>query len=283
MRKIFCLLFILIVSSANGQLKTPNHSVNFDKYAVVDSCKLIFTYKLLYVRNPENVEGSTTEDIQILQIGNRISKYYSWYLLDYAESLKKFKAARSVPNNHHEGTTSYEIYKNYPSPNQLIYTEIGNYFGGTLYHYEEPLPSFNWKLHDEFTDVLNHRCQKATTSFRGRDYTAWFAKDIPLSNGPWKFGGLPGLIMKVEDSEEHFIFECIGIEQPRQAEPIKYYNGKYEKITRSELSKLFIRMHHDYAAFRLSMGVQGYTHNKDGKLEKIMTQPPIPYNPIERE
>ncbi|MDR2651853.1 MAG: hypothetical protein LBC68_06010 [Prevotellaceae bacterium] len=34
--------------------------------------------------------------------------------------------------------------------------------------------------------------------------------DIPIDNGPWKFGGLPG--MKVYDNDKKFVFECIGIQ-----------------------------------------------------------------------
>lgn len=56
---------------------------------------------------------------------------------------------------------------------------------------------------------------KATCTFRGREYTAWFCVDIPISNGPWKFGGLPGLILKVYDKDHLFVFESIEIEKKR--------------------------------------------------------------------
>ncbi|MDL2257347.1 GLPGLI family protein, partial [Bacteroidales bacterium OttesenSCG-928-I14] len=81
------------------------------------------------------------------------------------------------------------------------------------YIYEEELPIFNWVIFNETQSILSYDCQKATTSFRGRDYIAWFAPAIPISNGPWKFGGLPGLILKLCDTKEEFVFECNGLEQ----------------------------------------------------------------------
>ena len=55
----------------------------------------------------------------------------------------------------------------------------------------------SWTLTDEHKDVLGYSCQKATARFRGRDYTAWVATDIPISNGPWLLGGAPGLILEL--------------------------------------------------------------------------------------
>ena len=55
----------------------------------------------------------------------------------------------------------------------------------------------NWEITEDTMTVLNYLCHKATTSFRGRDYVAWFTLDIPVNEGPWKLYGLPGLILKV--------------------------------------------------------------------------------------
>jgi GLPGLI family protein len=64
--------------------------------------------------------------------------------------------------------------------------------------------SWDWELHDETKSIANFLCQKATTHFRGRIYTAWFAQDIPVKFGPWKFHGLPGLILEVYDENYYF-------------------------------------------------------------------------------
>lgn len=61
--------------------------------------------------------------------------------------------------------------------------------------------NIKWQLADEQKEIEGLKCAKATTHFRGRDYTAWYALEIPRSAGPWKFNGLPGLIIKIEDNK----------------------------------------------------------------------------------
>lgn len=64
----------------------------------------------------------------------------------------------------------------------------------------------DWKISEDFMDVGGHKTQKATTSFGGRIWTAWFAADIKISDGPYKFYGLPGLILKLEDESGDYKF-----------------------------------------------------------------------------
>lgn len=63
----------------------------------------------------------------------------------------------------------------------------------------ETIPNFQWVIHEDIKLVGKNICQKATCSFRNRNYIAWFAKDISLDAGPYKFQGLPGLILEVTD------------------------------------------------------------------------------------
>jgi GLPGLI family protein len=67
---------------------------------------------------------------------------------------------------------------------------------------KDSLPSFNWVLHNDSKKIGRFECQKATADFRGRSYIAWFANDIPVSYGPWKFSGLGGLILEIYDTEK---------------------------------------------------------------------------------
>ncbi len=55
----------------------------------------------------------------------------------------------------------------------------------------EAVPDFGWVVTDEWKELLGYRVRRAECSFRGRDYVAWFAPELPLSEGPWKFCGLP--------------------------------------------------------------------------------------------
>ena len=78
---------------------------------------------------------------------------------------------------------------------------------------EETTPDFNWTKVDEKKIINNLICYKATCSFRGRNYTAWYSPEIQNDFGPWKFGGLSGLILEVYDSENqvHFLVKKIQI------------------------------------------------------------------------
>lgn len=60
-------------------------------------------------------------------------------------------------------------------------------------------PVINWTISDDTRRIQNYDCKKATAHFRGRDYTAWFTTDVPIIAAPWKFFGLPGLLMDIED------------------------------------------------------------------------------------
>ncbi|SEW39988.1 GLPGLI family protein [Chryseobacterium wanjuense] len=67
----------------------------------------------------------------------------------------------------------------------------------------------NWKLSDETKKMGDYTLQKATADFGGRKWTAWFNKDINISEGPYKFNGLPGLIFELQDSKSNFIFTLV--------------------------------------------------------------------------
>lgn len=64
-----------------------------------------------------------------------------------------------------------------------------------------------WVLKDSILKIGIYQCQKAETDFRGRHYNAWFTTEIPIGDGPYKFYGLPGLIIKIGDSNEDYVFE----------------------------------------------------------------------------
>ncbi len=111
---------------------------------------------------------------------------------------------------------------------------------------EPQLPKINWEITQEQKKIGTFDCQKATTRFRGRNYTAWFSPQIPVSDGPWKFHGLPGLILEAYDSEEQVQFLFTEIESPYSAhEPIvPPTNGKkvsfedYKRADELELEKM---------------------------------------------
>ncbi|MCB0688820.1 MAG: GLPGLI family protein [Saprospiraceae bacterium] len=71
---------------------------------------------------------------------------------------------------------------------------------------QEPI-NLRWTLVSGIENVRGMACQRAETSYGGREYVAWFTDSIPIADGPYVFSGLPGLILKVEDKENWFRFE----------------------------------------------------------------------------
>ncbi len=69
--------------------------------------------------------------------------------------------------------------------------------------------NINWKLTNETKKYQNLTLQKATSNFGGRTWTAWFSKDFPFSEGPYKFQGLPGLIILLQDEKNQYNFSFI--------------------------------------------------------------------------
>nr|WP_264554494.1 GLPGLI family protein [Flavobacterium sp. N1861] len=77
---------------------------------------------------------------------------------------------------------------------------------------------FNWKLEKGQKEIGSYTCNKATTTYKGRTYTAWYTLEIPLSYGPWKFNGLPGLILEAYDTEYKIYYFFKNIEYPLKKE-----------------------------------------------------------------
>lgn len=87
-------------------------------------------------------------------------------------------------------------------------TTFKDRIGRDVYTYEEDRP-LNWKIASETTKIGDYKVQKAETEFGGRKWTAWFTTDLPYQDGPYKFGGLPGLIVKVEDDKGEYSFDLM--------------------------------------------------------------------------
>ena len=80
--------------------------------------------------------------------------------------------------------------------------------GRDMYSYEEDRP-VSWKISSETRKIREYKVQKAETDFAGRKWTAWFTTDLPYQDGPYKFGGLPGLIVKIEDDKGDYSFDLM--------------------------------------------------------------------------
>lgn len=81
---------------------------------------------------------------------------------------------------------------------------------------------FNWKILNEKEKIGAYNAQKATTDFGGRKWTAWFSTELPFQDGPYKFSGLPGLIVKIEDEDKSYSWVLQGNKKIADWEELSY-------------------------------------------------------------
>lgn len=164
-----------------------------------------------------------------------------------------------------------ETFIGYPKSKEL--TQIVDLDVAGVYQYTEAVPKLNWKMTAERKSILGYDCQRATCTFRGRDYEAWFTTEIPLSYGPWKFQGLPGLILEVADTKNEYHFTATGIEQVDGKESIQIFEEEIRPIKRTRALKMEAMLHKDHGTFASDYGI---TFRMEGFEHSV-----LPYHPIE--
>ena len=106
-----------------------------------------------------------------------------------------------LPENYDDLVNTY-FYKDY-STNFLFAEEE---FGDKKIKKKKKMDLFDWLLTNDSEEILGYKCTKAVCKFRGRCYEAWFTTDLPFKAAPWKFHGLPGVILKVETDDKRIKF-----------------------------------------------------------------------------
>lgn len=240
----------------------------------------------------DTINRRTINDVMILRIGETCSAYYSWYKF-YSDSLQGSAAGQIIlremitialkSNNPMSRpgarTTNDYLYKGYPHGEITTRTSML----GSYYTFSEKLESQNWEIRDSIKTILGYKCHKATTFFRGRKYIAWFTPEIPIPEGPWKFCGLPGLILEIYDitDDYHYIIRSI---QKENVDPITIYNPlmkQYKKTDRIKFlrrkAELFFRMNTNEA-----MSISGAGNMSASRKGTEIKQPPA-FDFIERD
>lgn len=218
---------------------------------VIDQGYMEFVYD--YRFNADTISNQSIDsEPMLLQIGkNGISKFSSWKNLTVDSILPTLTADQITANiNKLVNGPSINIFKNMPE-GKLTHTE--KVYKDWL-RYEEDMPAFDWQLTDSVKDILGYECRQAKTSFRGREWTAYYTEEIPVMDGPWKLHGLPGLILEAHDAKSHYAFICTGIKAVSHR-PLTLYNVPYNNTTRK---KLYDTLH------RYDINPYGYAHTVGG-------------------
>lgn len=284
---LYSILFILFPANVFSQLNVRASYREPVKCEALDNSVLRVFYETIFV-NDVNKPRNTEIDLMALEIGEKgISRYYS-------ENRRK---TDSVMNEQMKnGTTvrfelnsttgkaipslgdTREVYKNYPSGKISVTERISD----SNYLYEEDKNIFQWQIESDTREILSYTCKKAVTGFRGRLYEVWFAPELPYNDGPWKFSGLPGLILAVRDSDNNFVFQAVRIEKTKL--PVEFPQDDYKKVSRREVSGVLKQYHEDPTEYLLKSypraSVTIKTIDEEG-VEKTGNDVKYPYNPIE--
>lgn len=133
---------------------------------------------------------------------------------------------------HRDG--SYYIVKSLEKNKMRIYDIIGAI---SKFYYDEAPHDWKWEISDSTKVILGYECIKAYTDFHGRKWEAWFSPEIPVQNGPWKLGGLPGLILEASADGGKYSFLATGLQQTNKRIKPVYRTDEYEKTDRIKFLK----------------------------------------------
>lgn len=121
---------------------------------------------------------------------------------------------------------------------------------------------FNWVITEETKKIGKYLCYKATTkNFRGRNYEVWFTYDIPVPTGPWKFHGLPGLILEVHDDKDIINISFNSIKQNNKTKAYYAIPTSEEVYNLDEYLKESFRLYLTYVENQKAMVSTGQMRN----------------------
>lgn len=246
-----------------------------------DSLRGEFSYLLKYKSNTLTPDYITKE-IFSLQISDSRAFFIS-------ENKLKFDSAFSVEFNKKSSIIDMSSIPAAKSNFLIIQTNNNVQFyetvGMTLLSYDSPRID-NWNLINETKTINSIVCKKAEASYKGRVWTAWYSTEIPFPYGPYKFSGLPGLIVKITDKTEDYDFELVRSVPSSKlkgrmvsVKKVRYQNAKL--VAKKELVEARTNFRNNARRELESMGTV-FSQDQNTRQKVIETQKKG-HNPIELE
>ncbi|MFT3920115.1 GLPGLI family protein [Cloacibacterium sp.] len=191
----------------------------------------------------------------------------------YFEALSKFKYDSLKTDMRNKG------FRNLPGPkeiwkfqslikkdlqNQIVRSE-NEIFDKVYVTKFESQPK--WKIFEDKNKIFEYNVQKAETLFGGRKWVAWFTNEIPINDGPYKFFGLPGLILKITDSDENFIFEIKGLTKDKSDISKRNRNSSIINLTSKQWNAFWEKYQNDPSNIFQNLNEPGasYSYVYNGK------------------
>ena len=213
-----------------------------------------FSYYYSFVKDTLNTQ-EVTKELMNLDITKNGSAFYSHdvhvsdsTMTAYFEKQIKTTGSMNVDTrmmSQRKGTVRYRIIKDYPDFKISSVLNIG-----IDYYKVSDDRKLIWKILPDRQKIGDFNAQKATTEFAGRKWEAWFSSELPFQDGPYKFHGLPGLIIKLQDHTGTHQFELAGISKFTESpENFSGFGGgnKVIEINRLQYRKLYLEDRNDPA------------------------------------
>lgn len=138
-----------------------------------------------------------------------------------------------------------KLYYNFPKKEQLEQVEFMTRF----FLIASPIEGKGWKLTTKKKKVLDYVCMGADIEMGDETITAWFTPEIPISVGPEKFHGLPGLILGLEKNEEVFMLAtAVDLSAPNEVDISQPQKG--QKVARQKMEKIKVEKIKEFEANR---------------------------------
>lgn len=195
--------------------------------------------------NQENV-GKEIMNLDVTKDG---STFYSALLLArdslFRVQFERGKASKSMEIDMRtlkKPKVNFSISKSFPDLQSVYHTSLS----GTYLAVKE-LETLEWRILPESKTIENFKVQKATTTFGGRNWIAWFTDEIQIQDGPYKFCGLPGLILHVEDEKGDHRFQLVGIQNLEGKPTLMQVNRNEIFVTKEKFNQYWKEYKNDPA------------------------------------
>lgn len=160
-----------------------------------------FSYEYKFITDSTKASEVDSE-IMFLDVAKKGSKFHS-QKKSIADSIHQDRITKQTRDftGIDYGSVLYVVEKSYPD----FEIDFFNNLDMTKYKVSDTR-KMDWKILPKKEKIGEFNTQKASLDFAGRIWTAWFVSDIPIQDGPYKFHGLPGLIIKIEDKTKSHSF-----------------------------------------------------------------------------
>lgn len=177
---------------------------------------------------------------QFIDNGQKLMQFESKLIITESRSLfftipnaETYKDVGDDLNITEEEDTLFKITKLNES-NILLFKD--NYFLKKGKIYSDTLFPMKWDLKNEKKMIDSLGCYKATAFYKGRNYVAWYCPQILIPDGPWKLGGLPGLIIEAYDETKQIQFILKAFKVLNKTDNINKYQIYFDSKTASSFS-----------------------------------------------